>query len=206
MNLLKMKNKKAAMEMSVGTLVTIVLLMIVLVLGVFLVRQIFGGATESVDSINQQVRGEIDNLFNTENQDIVVSLGAKHSAKVKQGTEDFGFVTGFAPDDPTGLDAGNCKYSISVSGEQTAGTDYCTDNGVKKQDIEGWFKTGRTNVQFDQVQKSVGYALIRLDIPDSVPTCVQRFKLEVTCSGANSYSGYTWFDIEILKKGFLGLF
>jgi len=36
-----MKSKRAAMEMSVGTIVTIVLLMTVLILGLVLVRSIF---------------------------------------------------------------------------------------------------------------------------------------------------------------------
>ena len=36
-----MKSKRGAMEMSVGTIVTIVLLMSVLVLGIFLVQKIF---------------------------------------------------------------------------------------------------------------------------------------------------------------------
>ena len=39
-------NKKAAMEMSVGTIVTIVLLMSVLVLGIFMIQKIFSGSTK----------------------------------------------------------------------------------------------------------------------------------------------------------------
>ena len=50
------KNKHAAMEMSVGTIVTIVLLMAVLVLGLVLVRTIFKNSTESIDSIDEQVK------------------------------------------------------------------------------------------------------------------------------------------------------
>ena len=42
----KMRDKKAAMEMSVGTIVTIVLLMTVLILGLVLVRTIFSRSEE----------------------------------------------------------------------------------------------------------------------------------------------------------------
>ena len=53
------ENKKAAMEMSVGTIVTIVLLMSVLVLGLVLITNIFSGATSSVKTIDDKVKSEI---------------------------------------------------------------------------------------------------------------------------------------------------
>jgi len=56
------KNKKGAMEMSVGTIVTIVLLMSVLVLGVFLVQKIFQSSTNVVDQVDQQVQNQINQL------------------------------------------------------------------------------------------------------------------------------------------------
>ena len=43
------KSKSGAMEMSVGTMVTIVLLMIVLVLGIFFIQKIFGAGTNAID-------------------------------------------------------------------------------------------------------------------------------------------------------------
>lgn len=57
------RNKKAAMEMSVGTIVTIVLLMSVLVLGIFLVQKVFKTGTGAVDAIDASVNAEIDKLF-----------------------------------------------------------------------------------------------------------------------------------------------
>ena len=48
------------MQMSVGTIVTIVLLMTVLILGLVLVRTIFGGAVENIDNIDQAVKNEIN--------------------------------------------------------------------------------------------------------------------------------------------------
>ena len=57
------KNRKAAMEMSVGTIVTIVLLMTVLILGLVLVRTIFTGAIENINGIDQAVKSELKNYF-----------------------------------------------------------------------------------------------------------------------------------------------
>jgi len=179
------------MEMSVGTIVTIVLLMTVLVLGLVLVQGIFRGATESVDSINDQVRGEINNLFNTQDADIVISLGAKHSASVKQGEEGFGFVFGFSPDQPEVLDS--CTYNIR---EKTGG-DYC--NKESNIDVEDWIITGTSGIEFDEKRPNAAYALIKLNIPETAPVCLQRFIIEIKCSGIDDQTSY--FDINIIKKG-----
>ena len=187
------------MEMSVGTLVTIVLLMIVLGLGVILVQKIFGGATDSVDSINSQVKSQIDNLFNSENKDLVVSLGSQNSGKVKQGTKNFGFVVGFAPGDPTALQNLNaCKYTITAVNSGS----YCSRlQGFNTNVVEGWFVTGAgRGVAFSEIQRGVAYELVIMDIPDTAPTCTQRYNLDVTCG---TYSTKTFFDIQIVKKGFL---
>ena len=61
-----MKNKKAAIELSIGTVVIIVLAMTMLIMGVVLVRNIFSGATSSVDTLNDKVKGEITSLFSEE--------------------------------------------------------------------------------------------------------------------------------------------
>jgi len=188
------KNKKAAMEMSVGTIVTIVLLMTVLVLGLILIRSIFSSATKSIDSIDSQVTAEINNLFSSENKDLVVSLGSGHSADVSQGTRAFGFVFGYSPDDPTALIAGNCNYAISAD---TSGT-YCSDY-TSGREVEEWITTGINQVVFSERQKNAGYSLVRLNIPESTPICTQRYLIAVSCEGAELSS--TWFDINVVKKG-----
>src|SRR6056297_2692630 len=78
------KNRKAAMEMSVGTIVTIVLLMSVLVLGIFLVQKVFQSGTNAVDQINQQVENEINKLFSEEGQTLAIFPTSKQLT-IKQG-------------------------------------------------------------------------------------------------------------------------
>ena len=60
--MISMKNKKAAMEMSVGTIVTIVLLMTVLILGLVMIRTIFKGSIENINSVDQSVKNEINKI------------------------------------------------------------------------------------------------------------------------------------------------
>ncbi|MEK6758004.1 MAG: hypothetical protein AABX88_02645 [Nanoarchaeota archaeon] len=190
---MNLRNKKAAMEMSVGTIVTIVLLMTVLILGLFLVRNIFSGATESVDSVNAQVKSEIDNLFSTQEDEIIVSLGQQHTANVKRGTENFGFVFGFHPDDPTELLSGDCTYDIEVV---DAGQ-YCTEVAdLSQTEIEDWFISGTSGVEFDKFSDDAGYALVSLTIPENIPICQQKFQIKISCTTDKSY-----FVINVLKQG-----
>jgi len=190
---MKNKNHKAAMEMSVGTIVTIVLLMSVLVLGLVMVQSIFGGATQSVDSINEQVRTEINDLFSSDDTDLSVSLGTQHRANVKRGEEAFGFVFGFSPKDP-GILRG-CSYAI----EQDSGKNFCA--GVYGIDTTDWFITPVENGNFNEIKSDAGFALAKMSIPEDNPTCLQRFSIKITCTDAAKTYRETWVDINIVKKG-----
>lgn len=191
--------KRAAMEMSVGTIVTIVLLMSALVLGLVLTRSIFTTTSDSVDSIDDQVKGEIQNLFGSEGEKLVVSLGGKNTATVKQGEENFGIPFGFAPDNPQawGLDKHNCRYSIKAN----PGSGYCSSKGWANPEKD--IITGSKDVIFDSVDQTSGYALMKITVPESCPPCLQRFSITVTCSGSQfsreTTTGY--FDLEVVKKG-----
>ena len=77
-------NKKAALELSVGTIVIIVLAMAMLIMGIVLVKNIFSGATGATDLINQNVKSQINKLFNDEDTKTVVYL-ADNSAQVQKG-------------------------------------------------------------------------------------------------------------------------
>ena len=55
--------KKAAMEMSIGTIVTIALLMVVLVLGMYLVRTIMCSGITLTEEISENVKNEVKGLF-----------------------------------------------------------------------------------------------------------------------------------------------
>ncbi len=67
-----MKSRKGAMEMSMGTVVTIVLLMSVLVLGIFLVQKIFKVGTSAIDGIDAKIQGEINEMFADEGEKVII--------------------------------------------------------------------------------------------------------------------------------------
>lgn len=81
-----MKNKKAAMEMSIGTIVVIVLAMSMLILGIVLVRNIFSSGTSAVDASHEQVMNQISQMFGNDMKVGIVPTTGK--VRIKQGTSD----------------------------------------------------------------------------------------------------------------------
>lgn len=63
--------KKGAIELSIGTIVVVVLAMTMLILGVVFVRNIMCGAIGLTGDINNQVRGEINKLFGATGDEVV---------------------------------------------------------------------------------------------------------------------------------------
>jgi len=129
-----MENKNAAMDMGVGTLVTIVLLMAVLGLGLVLISKVFTGSTDSVDLINDKVMGEINNLFSNNNANVVVKLGADRKAKIKRGSDDFGIAIGAQlPEGGSVTSRDAMKYTLSLGSEQG---DCVSNNAVNEGKLQ----------------------------------------------------------------------
>src|SRR3989344_329084 len=84
--------RRGALELSIGTIVIIVLAMSMLILGLVLVRTIFTGAKYNVDQLNKNVEAEINKLFNEQGNKIVFYL-PNRQADIKKGTS-FGVAFG----------------------------------------------------------------------------------------------------------------
>src|SRR3989344_5188244 len=91
MKIKSLKSKKAAMEMSVGTMVTIVLLMVVLVLGIFLIQRIFRAGTNAIDSVDSEVQSQIQKLFSEEGKTIAVYPTSREITLSKGDRKGFAF-------------------------------------------------------------------------------------------------------------------
>ena len=78
------ENNKAALELSIGTIVIIVLAMSMLILGLALIRNIFTGALGSAELVDRNVKAQINKLFNEEDTKTVVYL-PDNQAEAKKG-------------------------------------------------------------------------------------------------------------------------
>jgi hypothetical protein len=193
-------NKKAALELSIGTIVIIVLAMTMLILGLVLVRGIFRGATESVDELNSKTQKEIRSLFSDEGTDIVVKLGSDKTANIKQGTENFAIGLGARTPDGSKIDSRDrLQYKLELDDR---GENNCLEK-LGRRATEALFKTTLDSfIPFDEFDGSNAYALIELTVPKGTASCSQKVFIDVKDSEDNNQFGGSFFKINIIKRGF----
>ena len=188
----KRNNKKAAMEMTVGTIVTIVLLMSALILGLVLTKTIFSGTTKNVDVLNDQVKSQINSLFSSGKTGVAISL-PDNTAKVKPGNI-LGIAVGYKPYDPRvlGTSGGSsCKYTVA-SGTSTCSPALTIRSTPPATGFDGFSSVDNT-----------GYMVVKIEVPSTITTtCTARYKVTVTCTGGGSSAAdYDSFDVNVVTKG-----
>ncbi|MBS3078912.1 hypothetical protein J4218_02210 [Candidatus Pacearchaeota archaeon] len=183
------KNKKGAIELSMSTIVVLVLAMSMLILGLVLVKSIFTGAKYNVDQMNEKVKAEIGKLF-AEDQMTVVYL-PDHLAKAKKG-EQIGVAFGWSNVEKGTTEAPKFKYTVTV--DQATLKTACS--GLSKTEIEkSWIRLGSSSDPRPLNPGNKDYGLVRFQIPSDAPLCIIRFNLEV--SKGNAHYASDFFDLEI---------
>ena len=190
------KKKKAALELSIGTIVILVIGMSMLILGLVLVRTIFKGATESVNNLGEGVKGEITKLFADENAKIVVKLGADKTAKIKADTKNFGVAFGARTLDGSTVDIKTLKYKLTLD-ENTR--DNCLSQLKEKKVSEFIQQRLDTFLPFDEFQGDTAFTIVQISIPDGTPLCSQKVYIDVRDGDMDIGRGV--FIFEIIRKG-----
>jgi len=183
------ENKKAALQLSIGTIVIIVIAMAMLILGIVLVQQIFSVAKYNVNTIDQKVRNEISKLF-TEDKKIVVYL-ANQKAEIKQG-EDWGIAFAIKNLETGTAEASRFSYNIFVSDP-----DLRKNCGISEREAEDWMVTGRSD-SVNLPPGDVYFGIVRFSIPLGAPMCTARFHIEVK-KDAEIYKT-EFFDVVVKSK------
>ena len=179
--------KRAAMEMSVGTIVTIVLLMTVLILGIFLVQKIFSGASGAIDLTEDQLNSEIGKLFG-EDKELVIYPSSRR-VEIKQESED-GVGIGIKNLLQGAAGTKTFSYEVVVSD--------ASDCVETEEEIVEWFTTGRTesNIPIAVGKSTTGKVLFR--IPSGNSLCTARFRINVDAEGQAYATDF--FDITVKAK------
>lgn len=180
-------NKKAALEMSMGTVVVIVLAVTMLILGLVLVRTIFTGAKYNVEEIDDKVRGEIQKLFQESTRSVVYLANGK--ADVRQGDE---WGVAFAIKN---LEEGTTSSSSFTY--QTKSLDLSSScSGLSRERAETWIVArGSGSVSLPPGQSKE--FIIRFNIPESAPLCTIPFDIEIKKDG----EVYDTASFDIIIKG-----
>ena len=168
---------KGAMEMSMGTIVTIVLLMSVLVLGLVLVRSIFKVGTNVVDATDDQLKDRMKELF--DDQTKVVIYPDTDQIKMKRG-DTTGIAIGVR-NKITGTDSttGKFTYEVVVNDQ-----DVKRNCGITETEVEKWIR-GRTGTSDLPQGSDTEVQKVLFDIPESAPLCSLKLNVNVKVNGAN---------------------
>lgn len=182
-------NRRAAIEMSVGTIVTIVLLMTTLILGLVLVRNIFTGSIENINSIDQAVKTEINKLFSEDDSRKIVIYPPSKLIKIKKGNQDykgFGFSIRNIYNDLGGKEF---NYDITSDGN--------TECGITGGEATSWIKAGKEGTVALAASSSMDDPeFVRFLIPDNAPACLVRYFLKVESGDDPNYASAS-IDLEV---------
>ncbi|MFH0711735.1 MAG: hypothetical protein V1889_01120 [archaeon] len=182
-----MRGKRGAIELSIGTIVIIVLAMSMLILGLVLVKNIFSGSSENILQMNDKVKDEINKLF-VEDKRTVVYL-PNQIAKIEQN-EDWGVAFGIKNLAKGTAEVGKFSYEVTVSDP-----DVKQKCGIDENSIESWIKTGRVD-SMDIAPGQNYYGIVRFLVPENAPLCTIRFHIDVKMDGQTYTTDF--FDVEVI--------
>jgi hypothetical protein len=171
------KNKKAAMEMSVGTIVTIVLLMTVLVLGLFFVQDIFNKGQGALDMTDQELQSQLTKLFGDDTSSRLMTYPSSKELKVKSGEED-----------AIGIGVRNLATSESDTtfSFEVEPMSISNDCSLTVDDLFDWiYLNGQGTI--DVPIGSIKSTKVYFKIPENTPLCTGLFKVRVYDSDENLY-------------------
>lgn len=178
-------NKKAGFEMSITTLVVIVIAVVMLILGLIFVRQIFQTASESVSVVDEQVKNQLKTMFGQEQGNIVVYSA---ETKIKPGTESFRVPLAAKTRTGKTVSEDQLQYKISTVGGDCTGT-------------ERWFIYPPPNTwkNFDSFDFDEGFVDLILNVPKGTPLCTSIMKIVVK-DRTGEFASKT-FTIKIIRGG-----
>jgi hypothetical protein len=182
-------NRRAALEMSVGTIVTIVLMVSMLVLGLVLIRTIFGGSTTAIDQINSKVSNQIDRLFQESDNAALSVFPTDQRVYIPQGSQDKGFAFKIR-----NLNSVTTDFTYSIALDSVYADELGKQcPGASVTGVNSWITSGQqgsVTIGPGKIQEGLG-KLVLFKIPRDAPTCTLPFNLEIEEKPQKFYSSTT---------------
>ena len=165
---MKNKNNRGAMEMSVGTIVTIVLLMSVLVLGIFLIQKIFKTGTSAIDTVDAQIQSEVNKLFANTDAKLVVYPSSREIT-LKKGDDPKGFAFSVRNDD---VESHTFEYSMEAQDVTGCGS-------LTEEQAESWLLPSEGEFDLGAGNSLTLAEKILFIVPSSAPPCTIAYRLKI---------------------------
>lgn len=166
------------MELSVSTIVIIVLAMSMLILGLMLIRNIFKGGTGAIESINSQVAGEINKMFGEDKR--VVLYPSSGVIEVKQGKTG-GFAIGIK-NKLSGMSADTARFAYLVTPYDFEDCDVSEEHILSLFSGNDW-KGEDLLISTEEPS----HFEVFFDPAEGDPLCSVKFKIDVTYDGGKTY-------------------
>lgn len=178
--------------MSVGTIVTIVLIVAFLIVGIYFISKIRETGENAIEGINSQIMNKINSLFAEDSTKKIIVYPPTRQIKIKKGTDNLGF--GFAI---RNIENEQISFSYRVSAEET-------DCGMILTDAEDLISLGKkeNNLMIPPATVMDDPVFVRFNIPESAPSCSIRYYVNVYkgAQGGNVYGTPVSVDLEILPE------
>ena len=176
------ENKKAAMELSIGTIVILVLAMVMLIGGIILVRTIFTSSTDAIGEIDKGVRDEITKAFSNSDKKLVIYPSAR-TIELKQKSKGKGFAFSVRN---MGVTDKDFTYKVYVD-PQFDIQDKCR---ISASEAESWLDISSGSISVPRGSIMEYPELILFTIPDNAPPCTIKYNLDVS-DASGLYSSTT---------------
>ena len=169
--------KKGAIELSIGTIVIVVLAMSMLILGLVLVRTIFKGGIGIAEMTNEQLKNQIATMFGEDKK--LVLYPDSREVELKQGDVD-GFGVGIKNLLEGSSDEVVFEYVVEVA-----------DRGncdVNEREALDWIVTGQEE---DNIRIAPGDFIsrpVKFNVPVGSPLCTLRYKVQVNYGANKPYA------------------
>ena len=183
-----LESRKAAMELSIGTIVIIVLGVSMLIVGIFLVNRLRGSATNVIDMTDAAITKELNKLF-AEPKKVAIYPPTKVAKIDQEETDDVGVVITNLVQGGTGNEVFSYKVELSDKGN-------CAET---EEQISSWITIGRENPNIEALAPGDSTVeRVTFTIPTGTSLCRARFSVSVLVDG-NAY-GRENFDVEVEPK------
>jgi hypothetical protein len=171
-----LKNKKAAMELSIGTIVIVVLSVTMLILGLVLIRTIFSGSIDAIGQINQEVTNKISETFASESNAKIAIYPASRRISIEKGNQK-GLGFAFAV---RNLESTEGEFTYTVIADQPNLKEKC---GINENEAESWITIGSGTFNLGAGSKQEIPELVLFQIPETAPPCQIRYNLNIQKDG-----------------------
>ena len=172
--------------MSVGTMVTIVLLMVFLVLGIFFINKVSKLGLNAIDTIDSQVQSEIQKLFAEEGRKIALYPTSREIV-LKKGDTPKGFAFSVRNTD---VESADFSYTTQASDVSKCGSTFT------KEDADSMLLGGTGTFSLGPGDSLELPRLVKFSVPESSPPCTATYDLEISKDSVP----YTSADIFVTIK------